>query len=470
MLDLETRTAILRLTREGHGMRKIAKALGVSRNAVRGVVRSGQAEVPPLQREDCLTPHIERIRELYVACERNLARVAEELAAELDQDVPYSTLTAFCRRHDITHKPKKRAGQYHFEPGEEMQHDTSPHKVKVGGRVLSLHCASLVLCYSRMHYSQCFPRWTRFHAKLFLTDAISYFEGAAERCMLDNSNVIVLRGTGTNAVMVPEMVAFGERFGTTFVAHEKGDANRSAHVERGFWMVERNFYPGRTFADLADLNAQQRVWCDTRNALYRRRLKASPRDLFAVESPALAPLPLHVPAVYDLHHRRVDTEGYVSLHRNRYSAPAALIGRQVTVHEHGGVVRIFDGHQLIIEHDKRPFSAGQRVMHPSHRGQRRPRSQQPPLPEERVLRAASPELAALVDALRRYHGGRAAKTVRRLHRIYLEYPTEPVVTAVARALEFGLVDLSRIERMVLQQVAGDFFRLPNPNPEDDHGR
>lgn len=35
MLDLETRTAILRLHREGHGSRRIARALGVSRNAVR---------------------------------------------------------------------------------------------------------------------------------------------------------------------------------------------------------------------------------------------------------------------------------------------------------------------------------------------------------------------------------------------------------------------------------------------------
>jgi len=468
VLDLETRTAILRLTREGHGARKIARALGVSRNAVRSVVRSGQAEVPLLQREDSLTPHIERVRELYVACQGNRVRVAEELKAELGQEIAYSTLTAFCRRHDIGRKPKKRVGQYHFAPGKEMQHDTSPHKVKVGGRMQSLHCASLVLCYSRMHFSQCYPRWTRFHVKLFLTEAISYFGGAAEQCMLDNSHVIVHHGTGSDAVMVPEMVAFGDRFGTTFVAHEKGDANRSARVERGFWAVERNFYPGRTFVDLADLNAQHRIWCDTRNALYRRHLKASPRELFAVESPVLRALPLHVPAVYDLHHRRVSTEGYVTLHRNRYSAPTALIGRQVTVHEHHEQVRIFDGHQLVIEHDKLPFGAGQRVTHPSHRGQRRSRTQEPPLPEERVLRAASPELAALVDALRRHHGGRAVRTVRQLHRIYLEYPTEPVVHAVARALEFGLVDLVRIERMVLKQIAGDFFRLPKP--EDNHGR
>ena len=42
----------------------------------------------------------------------------------------------------------------------------------------------------------------------------------------------VLRGTGAEMVPVPEMEVFAERFGFVFKAHEKGDANRSAHAER----------------------------------------------------------------------------------------------------------------------------------------------------------------------------------------------------------------------------------------------
>jgi hypothetical protein len=42
-------------------------------------------------------------------------------------------------------------------------------------------------------------------------------------------------------VPVPEMVAFGERFGFEFAAHEIGDANRSARVERPFRFIEGNF-------------------------------------------------------------------------------------------------------------------------------------------------------------------------------------------------------------------------------------
>ena len=45
-----------------------------------------------------------------------------------------------------------------------------------------------------------------------------------------------------------------------------------------------------------------------------------------------------------------------------------------------------------------------------------------------------------------------------------------VVAAIATALPYGLLDLERIERMVLRHVAGDFFRLPTPSEEDEDER
>lgn len=469
MLNLDTRSAILLLDSRGLGQRAIADALGISRNTVRKVLESGEAEVPGIERDELLAPHIDRIRELHRACKGNCIRVAEELRKE-GVSVAYSTLTGFCRRHQIGVKPKPRSGRYEFGPGQEMQHDTSPHVVEVGGRRRTLQCASVVLCYSRKKYVQCYPRWSRFLAKVFLTEAFRYFDGTAADCMLDNSNVIVLRGTGANAVMVPEMIAFGDRFNVTFKAHEKGDANRSARVERPFHHVENNFYPGREFTDLADLNAQLRIWCDDKNAEWTRWLHASPNELFAAELSSLQPLPDFVPDVYELHQRRVDTEGFVSLHTNRYSMPESVpIEIRVTVHEYHERLRVFDGHKLIVEHVKAEHGARQRVRLPEHRSRRR-RPPAPPTHEETVLRAVAPELSALVDALRKRHGGQAARAVRRLYRIYLDYPTEPVVAAVGTALEFGLLDLTRIERMVLRGIAGDFFRLPTDPQEDPRGR
>ena len=144
----------------------------------------------------------------------------------------YQALTAFCRRQGIGQTPVVPSGQYHFEPGVEMQHDTSPHEVEVGGRKYKAQTASAVLCYSRMLFFQINPTFQRFDCKVFLADAVRYMNGAPERVMIDNTHVVVLRGTGREMIPVPEMEAFADRLGFRFVAHERGDANRSARVER----------------------------------------------------------------------------------------------------------------------------------------------------------------------------------------------------------------------------------------------
>lgn len=149
-------------------------------------------------------------------------------------DLSYPALTAFCRRHDIGQKPKVASGHYGFDPGEEIQHDTSPHEAVIAGKKRTVQTASAVLCYSRMLFFQCYPRFQRFDCKVFLTEALRYLGGSATRVMIDNTHVVVLRGTGAAMIPVPEMEAFAERFGFRFAAHERGDANRSARVERNF--------------------------------------------------------------------------------------------------------------------------------------------------------------------------------------------------------------------------------------------
>ena len=472
MLDVDVRKAIFELRRQGHGFRTIAGALGVSRKSVKKVLAQGTTEVPRIERKADLDPHIDRIRELYTECRGNLVRVWEEMEAEGTKSA-YSTLTEFCRRHGIGVKPKIPAGRYHFEPAEEMQHDTSPHDVKIGGKVRRLQCASLVMSFSTMRYVQLYPRFTRFWCKVFLTDAIQYFGGAAQTCMIDNTHVIIAYGTGKNAVPAPEMKAFSDRFGYSFVAHEKGDANRSARVERPFHHIENNFYAGRTFNDLEDLNRQLIEWCEKVNQTFKKTIQAKPIELFQAEKPCLKPLPLHVPEVYNLAQRIVDIEGYVNLHANRYSVPADLIGRTVEVWESKDRVRIFHGHKVFCEHVRLEDALHTRSTLPEHQRRGLWRDKRsgpiPALPEESVLKNAGVPFEALIGLLKTKSNKRHATSIRKLYRMFLDYPTAVLLKTVETALEYGLADLDRIERMVLKTVANEFFRLPqlDDDPEED---
>jgi len=139
-------------------------------------------------------------------------------------------------------------------------------------------CGGAALGYSRMLFFQCYPTYRRFDCKVFLTDALRYMDGAAGRVMIDNTHVVVLRGSGREMVPVPEMAAFAERFGFQFVAHAIGNANRSARVERPFWFIETNFLAGRAFSSWEDLNQRAREWCDKVNATYKKHIRAVPRE------------------------------------------------------------------------------------------------------------------------------------------------------------------------------------------------
>lgn len=381
-------------------------------------------------------------------------------------ELSYPALTAFCRRSGIGQKPAVPSGQYHFEPGQEMQHDTSPHEVKLGGTKRLVQTASAVLCYSRILFFQCFPTFQRFDCKVFLTDALEYFGGTCATVMIDNTHVVVLKGTGAEMVPVPEMQSFAERYDFVFRAHEVGDANRSGRVERPFHYIENNFFVGRTFSDWADLNAQARAWCDKVNGKYKRHLRAVPRELFAVEKPRFKPLPVWVPEVYRLHQRIVDVEGYVSLHTNRYSVPADWVGRNVEVRETRDRVDIGNGRKSV-SHVRVIDSMGQRVTTKEHRPPRGSGvKRSDPSPEETILSQLAPDLLGYVTALKKRGRKQTTLALRHLLRMIREYPKAPLREAIAEAERYGLFDLDRVERMVLRRIAHDYFRLKD---DDDTG-
>lgn len=59
-----------------------------------------------------------------------------------------------------------------------------------------------------------------------MTEAFVYMAGACGRCIIDNTSVIVANRSGPHATIAPEMKVFGQIFGTQFVPHAVGDANR----------------------------------------------------------------------------------------------------------------------------------------------------------------------------------------------------------------------------------------------------
>jgi hypothetical protein len=292
------------------------------------------------------------LRQVFARAQGNAVRVQEILAQEYGRVFSYTTLKRWIRQLGLR-APPQRSGEYHFEPGAESQHDTSPHRVLIAGKSVSAQCASLVLACSRRLFIQYYPKFTRFEAKHFLLEAARFNDGTTPTCIIDNTSVMVAAGAGEQAVMAPEMVAFARSLGFRFQAHAVGHADRKGRVERPFLWIERNFLPGRSFTDFEDVNRQALAWCRAvANDKPKRILGMSPEVAYLLEKPYLQRLPVVLPPVYEVLERAVDLYGYVSVDTNRYSAPERWIGQTLTVYKYPAEIQIFHRGTLVAIHPR----------------------------------------------------------------------------------------------------------------------
>ncbi len=428
---------------------------------MRRIVRSA---LPAAQERQCLGVDLRTLRSAFERAQGNVARAQQLLAAEMDLLISYSTLTRWVRQAGLREAPP-RAGHYVVGPGQEMQHDTSPHRVTLGEKTVTAQCAGLVLAYSRRLFVQYYPRYTRFEAKQFLLEAVRFMAGACPVCIIDNTSVMLAAGAGAHAVIAPEMAAFASTLGFEFRAHRVGHADRKAHIERNFWFVETNFLPGRRFTDFDDLNRQALAWCqEVANATPKRSLGMSPEAAYVIEQSYLQPLPAALPPIYTVLDRVVDLYGYVSLESNRYSVPEKLVGQTVTVYKHPGEVHLHHRGIAVAIHRRLIGQRNARSTDPSHHPTPVRASRTAPI--EAQLRGDCAELEAYARALKQRGRGRGGRALRRLLELQRTYPKEPFLAAVRQAFHFGLYDLGRLENLILQQVAGNFFTLDG-DPDDD---
>jgi transposase len=455
MAKHEQRTAVKEMHKAGMSIREIGCKLNISRNTVRSILR-GNA---PRSRQSPFLDHLNRIRELTRRTRGNLVRV-QELLHDEGIRIGYTTLTRLVREHDLRDAPIKRSGFYEFLPGEEMQFDTSPHTVTLDGRKGLAHCATLVLGYSRKLYVQYYPVFTRFEARAFLTKALDFMGGSCKRCVIDNTSVAVIAGSGETAVFAPEMEAFARHYGFTFTAHALRHADRKGKVERPFAYIEGNFLAAREFASWEDINAQALAWClNTSNPKTKRVLGMSPDAAHIIELPFLVPPPAYIPPVYENAARIVDTQGFVYLETNRYSVPDRLIGKTVEVQKHLDIVRVYFKNELVAEHRRLVGTREKRVTLPGHHAPLTRKQRSGPSREEKLLRGQTETLDKYVDLLRKKSPGRGIRKLQRLLELKRTYPQDAFQAAVAKALVYVMTDLVRLENMILDHIGGDFFQL-----------
>lgn len=400
------------------------------------------------------------IQQLLLSCKGNLVRVQEILAETHQQSIPYSTLTYWVRKYQLREEKPKRFGIYYFEPGDEMQHDTSPHEVIIQGKRVKAQCAALTFAFSRRLFIQYYPCYTRFEAKAFLSEALIFMQGSCKRCVIDNTSVILAGGCGAHAIIAPELIFFSRLFGFYFMAHAINDPNRKGRVERPFYYAETNFLAGRVFESWEDLNQQARDWCIAVNQKYKKVIRMTPEAAFIQEKPALIALPLTLPPIYQTTQRQVDTQGFINLDTHRYSVPESHIGRTLDVYKYLNKIDMYYQHRLVATH---PRLLGQREQRSIIKGHHptlwRIAKRKACSEAENQLRNHHPVLDEYIAALKSHVRGRGQSVFKQLLYFKQLYPLKAFMQAIEQAHRYRLYNLQRLEKLILKCVSGEFFNL-----------
>ncbi len=399
MIDQEMRNTIYLLHQSGMALRAISQQFKISRNTVRQIVKQ-QGVMPSTVRKDKIQIDTDLLRDLFRRCDGWVQRVHEILVEEEGIQVSYSTLTRLVRELELGTPRKVRCDRVPDEPGLEMQHDTTVYQVKLAGKRTTVIASLMYLRYSKRRYLRFYRVFNRFAMKCFFHETLTFWGYSAPQCIIDNTNLARLRGTGKRAVIVPEMETFAKRYYFKFICHELLHSNRKAGEERSFWTVETNFLPGRSFVSLEDMNQQAFQWATERQ--YHRpagKTKLIPAKAFEHERHYLTKLSSHLPAPYFAHQRRTDEYGYVAFQANYYWVPGTRRD-EVKVLQYADHLKIFQYRACVAEYplpnsdvkNERFSPEGQPA--PRHRPKNRKQSSQQ---EELRLRALDPAVGAYLD-------------------------------------------------------------------------
>ena len=253
-------------------------------------------------------------------------------------------------------------------PGEQAQVDWGHFgHMRIGRARRPLMAFVMVLSYSRRIFLRFsldarMDSFLRGHAEAFLA-----YGGVARVILYDNLKSSVLERVGDAVRFNPELLAFAAHhcYEPRPVAIARG--NEKGRVERSIRYIRDAFFAAREFADLDDLNAQARVWCEGQ-ASDRRWPEdgtLSVREAFDAERASLLQLPQREYALGERLAVQVGKTPYVRFDLNDYTVPHTLVRRTLSVLADDRRVRVFDGIQELASH-VRSYDSGQQIEEPAH--------------------------------------------------------------------------------------------------------
>jgi transposase len=352
--------------REGLSKTVIARKLGVSRMTVHRHATL-EKKLPVYGTRKCKMSPIDRFKD-YVKSrlssypELSAVRLLEEITA-MGYEGKYTTVKDYVR--NVRPKaPLTLEQRFEVSPGQQAQVDFATFKTGFG----IVHALLVILSFSRYLWVRFFSHEDQLTVLSGLHQAFSAFGGVPRALLFDRMKTAVARSDPSGkAIFNDEMLRFAHHYGFQPTACRPYRAKTKGRVERAVSYLRHNFFYGRCFRDLEDLNSQVSTWlAQTANTRIHGTTGEVPQQQWDKEKQYLLPLSqeLYMPTICV--GRKLSMDGFISYNGNNYSVPEGIDGKEIEVRASLEEVALYRYGKCIARHPLL-VGKGMRQLAPEHR-------------------------------------------------------------------------------------------------------
>jgi transposase len=370
MLRMEAWMDLQVLAKKGWSVRAMARHTGTSRATVTKLLALGAGEVGQRHyapRGSQLDPYKPYLADRYQQTGLSAVRLYGEIQAQ-----GYTGGVDVVRRYVRTLVPQRQAlrtatVRYETAPGEQGQADWAYcGRLPDGqGGVIPVYAFLVELGFSRLLYVELTTNM-RLETLIGCHERAFAALGGCPRTMLYDNMKQVRLAPGT---LNPLFVDFAGHMGFAIRTHRVRRPRTKGKIERMVDYLKDGFLRGRTFADLADCQAQLTHWlAQVANVRVQATTQRRPVDLWVVEQPHLLAV-TGVPAYHLATRavRKVSSECWVHFQGVRYSMPPTHVGQSVLVELHSAHGRVLiRADQVIVADHPLATTRGATVSDPAH--------------------------------------------------------------------------------------------------------
>ena len=343
---------IRNLIDKGLSISEISRQLGIDRKTVRKYAQSD--EIPRLhnigKRSSKLDPYRDSIKDMIDRHNLSAIRILEEIR-RLGYDGGYTILKDYCAR---VRKDRMIPAVYRYEtdPGKQSQVDFGEFGyIEIDGKRKKLYAFSMILGYSRMRYAEFTTDITTENVINMHINAFRYFGGFTDTILYDNTKQVVLERKikASESRFNQKFRDFAEYYGIVIRLCYPYRAQTKGKIESTIKYVRYNFWNGRSFESLDDVNAQCLSWLNSVNMKAHGTTHEIPGERLMKEK--LNPID-SVPGYFTRKEesRKISRDCYVSWSGNRYSVPWIYAGREALVTEES-TLKIQVDFRIVAEHE-----------------------------------------------------------------------------------------------------------------------